>query len=245
MDESKKRFLKIGGIALGVVVLIVGAFIITSKLASDDGAAQPAEIITDETIDEANEDTEAETEATEDAEAETEDETDAPEETEAEVTPEEDVETETDVEESNYTGDADIQAVVDALLSLHDFSAPDDTIYEDAVNALDQQNVELSGFSDEIYTQYAPVNTEAPLAVTAGIVMDHSVIEKGDTVEIVVTSRMGTSPTQSTEGEQIKTEEVQKNLRDFLADDEYADLETTAVYQLSIGDEGQVLERIN
>src|SRR5699024_5248670 len=159
----KKRFLKIGGIALGVVVLIVGAFIITSKLASDDGAAQPAEIITDETIDE----------ATEDAEAETEAETEAPEETRAEVTPEEAVETETDVEESNYTGDADIQAVVDALLSLHDFSAPDDTIYEDAVNALDQQNVELSGFSDEIYTQYAPVNTEAPLAVTAGIVMDH------------------------------------------------------------------------
>lgn len=238
MDESKKRFLKIGGIALGVVVLIVGAFIITSKLASDDGAAQPAEIITDDTIDEANEDAEVETEATPD-------ETDAPEETEAEVTPEEDVETETDVEESNYTGDADIQAVVDALLSLHDFSAPDDTIYEDAVNALDQQNVELSGFSDEIYTQYAPVNTEAPLAVTAGIVMDHSVIEKGDTVEIMVTSRMGTSPTQSTDGEQIKTEEVQKNLRDFLADDEYADLETTAVYQLSIGDEGQVLERIN
>src|SRR5699024_1852867 len=223
MDESKKRFLKIGGIALGVVVLIVGAFIITSKLASDDGAAQPAEIITDETIDEANEDAEAETEANEDAEAETE----APEETEAEVTPEEDVETETDVEESNYTCDADIQAVVVALLSLHDFSVPDDTIYEDSVNSLDQQNVELSGFSDEIYTQYAPVNTEAPLAVTAGIVMDHSVIEKGDTVEIVVTSRMGTSPTQSTEGEQIKTEEVQKNLRDFLADDEYADLETT------------------
>lgn len=238
MDESKKRFLKIGGIALGVVVLIVGAFIITSKLASDDGAAQPAEIITDDTIDEANEDAEVETEATPD-------ETDAPEETEVEVTPEEDVETESDVEESNYTGDADIQAVVDALLSLHDFSAPDDTIYEDAVNALDQQNVELSGFSDEIYTQYAPVNTEAPLAVTAGIVMDHSVIEKGDTVEIMVTSRMGTSPTQSTDGEQIKTEEVQKNLRDFLADDEYADLETTAVYQLSIGDEGQVLERIN
>lgn len=238
MDESKKRFLKIGGIALGVVVLIVGAFIITSKLASDDGAAQPAEIITDDTIDETNEDAEVETEATPD-------ETDAPEETEAEVTPEEDVETESDVEESNYTGDADIQAVVDALLSLHDFSAPDDTIYEDAVNALDQQNVELSGFSDEIYTQYAPVNTEAPLAVTAGIVMDHSVIEKGDTVEIMVTSRMGTSPTQSTDGEQIKTEEVQKNLRDFLADDEYADLETTAVYQLSIGDEGQVLERIN
>lgn len=238
MDESKKRFLKIGGIALGVVVLIVGAFIITSKLASDDGAAQPAEIITDDTIDEANEDAEVETEATPD-------EADAPEETEAEVTPEEDVETESDVEESNYTGDADIQAVVDALLSLHDFSAPDDTIYEDAVNALDQQNVELSGFSDEIYTQYAPVNTEAPLAVTAGIVMDHSVIEKGDTVEIMVTSRMGTSPTQSTDGEQIKTEEVQKNLRDFLADDEYADLETTAVYQLSIGDEGQVLERIN
>ena len=236
MDESKKRFLKIGGIALGVVVLIVGAFIITSKLASDDGAAQPAEIITDDTIDEANEDADVETEATPD-------ETDAPE--EAEVTPGEDVETETDVEESNYTGDADIQAVVDALLSLHDFSAPDDTIYEDAVNALDQQNVELSGFSDEIYTQYAPVNTEAPLAVTAGIVMDHSVIEKGDTVEIMVTSRMGTSPTQSTDGEQIKTEEVQKNLRDFLADDEYADLETTAVYQLSIGDEGQVLERIN
>lgn len=238
MDESKKRFLKIGGIALGVVVLIVGAFIITSKLASDDGAAQPAEIITDDTIDEANEDAEVETEATPD-------EADAPEETEAEVTPEEDVETESDVEESNYTGDADIQAVVDALLSLHDFSAPDDTIYEDAVAALDQQNVELSGFSDEIYTQYAPVNTEAPLAVTAGIVMDHSVIEKGDTVEIMVTSRMGTSPTQSTDGEQIKTEEVQKNLRDFLADDEYADLETTAVYQLSIGDEGQVLERIN
>lgn len=238
MDESKKRFLKIGGIALGVVVLIVGAFIITSKLASDDGAAQPAEIITDDTIGEANEDAEVETEATPD-------ETDAPEETEAEVTPEEDVETESDVEESNYTGDADIQAVVDALLSLHDFSAPDDTIYEDAVNTLDQQNVELSGFSDEIYTQYAPVNTEAPLAVTAGIVMDHSVIEKGDTVEIMVTSRMGTSPTQSTDGEQIKTEEVQKNLRDFLADDEYADLETTAVYQLSIGDEGQVLERIN
>lgn len=238
MDESKKRFLKIGGIALGVVVLIVGAFIITSKLASDDGAAQPAEIITDDTIDEANEDAEVETEATLD-------ETDAPEETEAEVTPEEDVETETDVEESNYTGDADIQAVVDALLSLHDFSAPDDTIYEDAVAALDQQNVELSGFSDEIYTQYAPVNTEAPLAVTAGIVMDHSVIEKGDTVEIMVTSRMGTSPTQSTDGEQVKTEEVQKNLRDFLADDEYADLETTAVYQLSIGEERQVLERIN
>lgn len=238
MDESKKRFLKIGGIALGVVVLIVGAFIITSKLASDDGAAQPAEIITDDTINEANEDAEVETEATPD-------ETDVPEETEAEVTPEENVETEADVEESNYTGDADIQAVVDALLSLHDFSAPDDTIYEDAVNALDQQDVELSGFSDEIYTQYAPVNTEAPLAVTAGIVMDHSVIEKGDTVEIMVTSRMGTSPTQSTDGEQIKTEEVQKNLRDFLADDEYADLETTAVYQLSIGDEGQVLERIN
>ena len=74
MDESKKRFLKIGGIALGVVVLIVGAFIITSKLASDDGAAQPAEIITDDTIDEANEDAEIETEATSD-------ETDAPEET--------------------------------------------------------------------------------------------------------------------------------------------------------------------
>src|SRR5699024_3674184 len=121
MDESKKRFLKIGGIALGVVVLTVGAFIITSKLASDDGAAQPAEIITDETIDEANEDAEAETEANEDAGAESE----APDKTEAEVTPEEVVETETDVEESNYRGDAVIQAVLDALLSLHDFSAPD------------------------------------------------------------------------------------------------------------------------
>lgn len=168
---------------------------------------------------------------------------------EEEPEPEEDTEVEMPEPEPEEEPEEEYPEIVEDVLSqierLHEFSSPDEDLYDSVVNELAQMNVEfeLSEEEQAPFVYGLNENSGEILVITAGVMINSGVLESENGFTIEVESRMANSPTENSDGELMDADEVGDNLQEHLREDDHSDLTETTVYQLNETDNGYELIR--